>query len=100
MPNTIGDTGYMAHGVDLFDHIPDLAGQTVRINFHQFVPETNTGPAQFDLDRTDGKKHLTFGFGTHFCLGAPLARRELLHGFTALVSRIDEMCRRNVPWTR
>ena len=48
-------------------------------------------PARFDLDRADGKKHLTFGFGTHFCLGAPLARRELLFGFEALVRRIDEM---------
>ena len=48
-------------------------------------------PARFDLDRTDGKKHMTFGFGTHFCMGAPLARRELLHGFRAVVDRIDEM---------
>lgn len=45
----------------------------------------------FDLDRADAKKHMAFGFGTHFCLGAPLARRELLHGFSALVRRIDEM---------
>ena len=48
-------------------------------------------PARFDLDRTDGRKHLTFGFGTHYCLGAPLARRELFFGFEALVERIDEM---------
>ena len=48
-------------------------------------------PARFDLDRDDAKKHLSFGFGTHHCLGAPLARRELLLGFTALVHRIEEM---------
>ncbi len=48
-------------------------------------------PAAFDLDRSDAKKHVTFGFGTHFCLGAPLARRELLFGFTAMVERIDEL---------
>jgi len=48
-------------------------------------------PAKFDLQRTDAKKHVTFGFGTHFCMGAPLARRELLFSFTALVNRIDEM---------
>ena len=52
---------------------------------------TFESPARFDLDRGDAKKHVTFGFGTHFCLGAPLARRELLFGFTALVERIDEM---------
>jgi cytochrome P450 len=48
-------------------------------------------PTEFNLDRTDYKKHLAFGFGTHFCLGAPLARRELSFGFQALVQRIDEM---------
>jgi cytochrome P450 len=48
-------------------------------------------PDRFDLDRSDARKHITFGFGTHFCLGAPLARRELLYGFEALVRRFDEM---------
>ena len=48
-------------------------------------------PARFDLDRDDAKKHVSFGFGTHHCLGAPLARRELLLGFTVLVERIEEM---------
>jgi cytochrome P450 len=48
-------------------------------------------PARFDLERADARKHVAFGFGTHFCLGAPLARRELLFGFRALVERIDAM---------
>ena len=48
-------------------------------------------PAHFDLDRSDARKHLSFGFGIHHCLGAPLARRELKFGFAALVERIDEM---------
>lgn len=48
-------------------------------------------PARFDLERTDSRKHLGFGFGTHHCLGAPLARRELHAGFAAIVERIDEM---------
>jgi cytochrome P450 len=48
-------------------------------------------PDAFDLERTDSRKHLGFGFGTHHCLGAPLARRELYAGFKAIVERIDEM---------
>jgi cytochrome P450 family 144 len=33
-------------------------------------------PDEFRLDRTDGKGHITFGKGAHFCVGAALARLE------------------------
>ncbi|MHC5157872.1 MAG: hypothetical protein ACYSOZ_07220 [Planctomycetota bacterium] len=49
-PGTQGDTGYVTHSVDLLDLAPSIAGQTVRINFHEYIPEFYTGPAQFDLD--------------------------------------------------
>jgi len=44
-----------------------------------------------DLDRPRAKAHLAYGFGAHYCLGAPLARRELYWGFKILLDRIDEM---------
>ena len=44
-----------------------------------------------DVERTNAKSHLGFGFGVHYCLGAPLARRELFLGFRALVERIDHL---------
>jgi hypothetical protein len=49
-PGTRGDTGYVLHSVDLLSAAPGISGQTVRINFHEYIPQTSTGPAQFDLD--------------------------------------------------
>lgn len=49
-PITAGDSAYVTHSVDLIQAAPGVAGQTVRINFHESIPETFTGPAQFDLD--------------------------------------------------
>lgn len=48
-------------------------------------------PDEVDLERGSPMAHLTFGAGVHYCLGAPLARRELYYGFRTLAERIDEM---------
>lgn len=42
-------------------------------------------PGQFDIDRRPNR-HLGFGVGAHFCLGAALARRELGEIFTQLAA--------------
>ena len=44
-------------------------------------------PFRFDVGRTPNK-HLAFGFGVHYCLGAMLARMELKALFTELVPRL------------
>jgi cytochrome P450 len=33
-------------------------------------------PDEFRLDRKHPKNHMTFGRGSHFCIGAPIARLE------------------------
>ena len=46
---------------------------------------------QIDLDREASKSHLAFGMGNHFCLGAPLARREMYWSFKTVVDRLESM---------
>ncbi|WP_179469746.1 cytochrome P450 [Mycolicibacterium vinylchloridicum] len=47
-------------------------------------------PMKFDISRAPNK-HVAFGFGVHFCLGAALARLELNSFFTELVSRLTSI---------
>ncbi|MBP1136360.1 cytochrome P450 [Arthrobacter sp. PvP023] len=44
-------------------------------------------PAEFDVDRGQ-IRHLAFGHGVHFCLGAPLARLEARIALDATLSRL------------
>jgi cytochrome P450 len=47
-------------------------------------------PHNVDLDRKNAGSHMSFSSGTHHCLGAPLARRELFCGFKAFIDRIED----------
>ncbi len=53
-------------------------------------------PAQFSqpdtLDLTrDNSRHLAFGYGIHYCVGAPLARMEGRIAFTTLLQRLPNL---------
>lgn len=45
---------------------------------------------QFDIGRTNNR-HVAFGVGIHYCLGAPLARLEARIAFTALLTRFSQI---------
>ncbi len=45
-------------------------------------------PDQYDPDREELSKHLAFGKGIHFCIGAPLARLELGTALPLLLRRL------------
>jgi cytochrome P450 len=47
-------------------------------------------PDRFAVERHPNP-HLTFGYGSHFCIGAPLARIELQAVFTRLLSRFSTL---------
>jgi cytochrome P450 len=47
-------------------------------------------PFRFDVSR-DPNKHVAFGYGVHFCLGAALARMEMTSLFSELIPRLDSI---------
>jgi cytochrome P450 len=47
-------------------------------------------PFRFDVSR-DPNKHVAFGYGVHFCLGAALARMEINSFFSELVPRLNSI---------
>ena len=56
----------------------------------------NRNPEQFpDPDRLDvgrpNNRHVAFGLGSHFCLGAPLARLEARLVFEVLLQRAPNL---------
>ncbi len=48
------------------------------------------GADEFDITRAD-KDHLSFGYGVHHCLGAPLARLEAMIALPRLFERFPDM---------
>lgn len=76
----------------------DLAGTTIRRGEMVLgvIASANRDPRQFDdphrldLTRTPNK-HLSFGLGGHFCLGAPLARLEARIAFNVLLRRLPHL---------
>ena len=68
-----------------WDGVPLRQGDKVGLLFGSANrdPEAFDSPDELILDR-QRNAHVSFGGGTHFCLGAPLARIELEEAFVAL----------------
>lgn len=53
-------------------------------------PEAFPDPERFDITRA-GPRHLAFGMGMHYCIGAPLARQEAIIALPALFARFPDL---------
>lgn len=76
----------------------EIGGQTIKEGQQVVLmyPSANRDPLHFaDPDRYDVTRtpnhHVAFGFGTHFCLGAALARLEIRMFFDEFVRRVREI---------
>jgi cytochrome P450 len=54
-------------------------------------PAVFEDPLRFDITRHNADRHIAFGYGIHFCLGAQLARVELRSLFGELVPRLQSL---------
>jgi cytochrome P450 len=72
--------------------VPIAKGESVLLSYVSANrdDEVFDDPFRFDVGR-DPNKHLSFGYGVHFCLGAALARMEINSFFTELVPRLTSL---------
>jgi cytochrome P450 len=82
----------------------ELAGKTIRrgepvrliLAAANRDPEAFARPDELDL-RRDPNPHVAFGWGTHFCLGAPLARLEARIALPALLRQFPHLRLTDAP---
>ncbi|MDT5274428.1 MAG: hypothetical protein QOG95_1360 [Mycobacterium sp.] len=72
--------------------VPIAEGEAVYLSYvsANHDEEVFDDPFRFDVAR-DPNKHLAFGYGVHFCLGAALARIEVNSFFTELLPRLKSI---------
>ena len=72
--------------------VPITKGESVLLSYVSANRDEDvfSDPFRFDVGR-DPNKHLSFGYGVHFCLGAALARMELNSFFAALLPRLTSI---------
>jgi cytochrome P450 len=72
--------------------VPIAAGESLLLSYVSANRDEDVfaDPFRFDVGR-DPNKHLAFGYGVHFCLGAALARMEVSSFFSELIPRLKSI---------
>lgn len=72
--------------------VPLRAGDLLSLRFGAANRDGHvfSSPENVDLNRKHAGKHLAFGQGRHHCVGAPLARQELISAFKILLERMRD----------
>jgi cytochrome P450 len=72
---------------------PIAKGDWVMLNYTaaNLDPTMFDDPLTFDVARPNADKHIAFGFGIHFCLGAQLAKMELRSLYSHLIPRLQSV---------
>ncbi len=77
--------------IEIDDHlIPEGALVLVNLGAANRDPEVFEDPDRLDVGR-DPNPHVSFGFATHFCMGAPMARLEAQVAVGALIARFPKL---------
>lgn len=79
------DVEFDGHKIPAGDTIVTLLGGANR------DPEYFTDPDRLDIGRPNAQNHISFAWGVHHCLGAPLARLEGVLMFQRLVERFSSI---------
>jgi hypothetical protein len=72
--------------------IPIAAGESVLLSYVSANRDEDVfdNPFRFDVER-EPNKHVAFGYGVHFCMGAALARMEVNSFFSELLPRLKSV---------
>ncbi len=76
-----------------FHGVPIPAGSILHVRYGAANRDNEAfaAPEDFDVSREHVMRHLSFGQGPHACVGAPLARQELVTAFERLLTRLDDL---------
>ncbi|HWA63311.1 MAG TPA: cytochrome P450 [Caulobacteraceae bacterium] len=72
---------------------PVKAGEMILVRYGSANRDESHFPGadRFDVTRENARSHLAFGAGIHTCIGAPLARKEMMTAFPILLQRLKNL---------